>query len=166
MRSYQIQDNLGFVKKLLTDDTFDTFLLSEASITTFATFQVDGTFHPDYLDTSEADQLIAEKSGYTLWKRVRPFFFDLTKGRHTPLRFSIVFRLAPHNVKKLITQGGLPISPEQVDGLFLNIRFDGKTISCVSGVSMKSFTLDRSLEHAWDDMLEKFFRQKQIPFLS
>ncbi|MCD7834206.1 MAG: DUF5721 family protein [Lachnospiraceae bacterium] len=166
MRSYQIQDNLGFMKKLLTDDTFDTFLLSEASITTFATFQVDGTFHPDYLDTSEADQLIAEKSGYTLWKRVRPFFFDLTKGRHTPLRFSIVFRLAPHNVKKLITQGGLSISPEQVDGLFLNIRFDGKTISCVSGVSMKSFTLDRSLEHAWDDMLEKFFRQKQIPFLS
>lgn len=166
MRSFQIQDNLGFMKKLLTDDTFDTFLLSEASITTFATFQIDGSFHPDYLNTAEAEQLTVEKSGYTLWKRVRPFFYDLTKGRHTPLRFAVVFRLAPHNVEKLIRQGGLPFHEEQIDCLFLNIRFDGKAITCVSGVSMKTFTLDRSLEHAWDEMLEKFFRQKQIPFLS
>ncbi|MCD8022073.1 MAG: DUF5721 family protein [Lachnospiraceae bacterium] len=164
MRSFQIQDTLGFMKKLLTDDTFDAFLLSEASITTFATFQIDGRFHPDYLNTSEAEQLTSEKAGYTLWKRVRPFFFDLTKGKHTPLRFGIVFRQAPHNVEKMLSQGGRTSTPEQEDGLFLNIHFDGKALMCVSGTSLKTFTLDKSLEHAWDDLLEKFFRQKQIPF--
>ncbi len=165
MRSFQIQDNLGFMKKLLTDDTFDTFLLSEASITTFAAFQIDGVFHPEYLGTAEAEQLGAEGSGYTLWRRVRPFFFELTKGKNTPLKFRIVFRLAPHNIGKLIMQNGLSISTDQVDGLFLNIHFDGKAITCVSGVSMKVFTLDKTLEHAWDEMLEKFFRREQIPFL-
>ncbi|MCD7762644.1 MAG: DUF5721 family protein [Lachnospiraceae bacterium] len=153
------------MKKLLTGDVFDTFLLSEASITTFASFQIDGTFHPEYLSASEAEQLEAEASGYTLWRRVRPFFFDLMKGKNTPLKFRIVLRLAPHNVEKLITQNGVGISADQVDGLFLNIHFDGKTISCVSGTSIKVFTLDKTLEHAWDEMLEKFFRREQIPFL-
>ncbi|MCD8105933.1 MAG: DUF5721 family protein [Lachnospiraceae bacterium] len=166
MRSYQIQDTLGFMKKLLMDNAFDTFLLSEASITTYATFQIDGTFHPDYLSTAEKEQLTAEKYGFALWRRVRPFFFELTKGKNTPLKFRVVLRLAPHNVEMLIAQSGLDIQADQVGGLFLNIHFDGKALFCVSGVSMKLFTLDKTLEHAWDDMLEKFFRREQIPFLT
>lgn len=166
MRSFHIQDNLGFMKKLLTGSAFDTFLLSEASITTYASFQIDGAFHPDYLSTAEQEQLQAEKCGYTLWRRVRPFFFELTRGKNTPLKFRIVFRLAPYNIEKLIAQSGLTIQADQVDGLFLNIHFDGKALYCVSGISMKVFTLDKTLEHAWDDMLEKFFRHEQIPFLA
>ncbi len=165
MRSFQIQDTLGFMKKLLTGEDFDAFLLSEASITTFATFQIDGTFHPDYLPAAETEALADEKSGYTLWKRVRPFFFELTKGKNTPLKFRIVFRLAPHNVERLIAQSGLSVRAEQINGLFLNIHFDGKILTCISGTSMNVFTLDKALEHTWDDMLEKFFQQERIPFL-
>lgn len=165
MRSFQIQDNLGFMKKLLTGNDFDAFLLSEASITTFATFQIDGAFHAEFLPATEAEALTDEKSGYTLWKRVRPFFLELTRGKNTPLRFRIVFRLAPHNVEKLIAQSGLSVRSEQINGLFLNIHFDGKALTCVSGTSMNVFTLDKTLEHAWDEMLEKFFQQKRIPFL-
>lgn len=166
MRSYQIQDIRDFMKKLLIADTFDTFLLSEATITTFSRFQIDGSFHPEYLNSDEAAQLGAEQSGYTLWKRVRPFFFELTKGKQTPLGFHIIFRLAPHNVSRLLEQSGLSLRPEDVDGLFLNIRFDGKELFCISGTSLKIFSLDKSLDHAWESMLEKFFRQKEIPFVS
>lgn len=164
MRLFQIQDNLSFMKKLLVSDSFDAFLLSEASITTYATFQIDGAFHPEYLNADEAELLTVEKCGYTLWKRVRPFFFELTRGHNTPLRFRIVFRLAPYNVEKLIAQSGIAIPREQVDGLFLNINFDGTALTCVSGTSLRIFSLDKSLERAWEEMLEKFFRQKEIPF--
>lgn len=164
MRSYQIQDNLDFMKKLLMADTFDTFLLSEAAITTYATFRIQGDFHPEYLSSAESQELGAEKSGYTLWRRVRPFFFELTRGKNVPLNFHIVFRLAPHNVEKLLQQSGISLQVSDVDGLFLNIRFDGKALTCVSGTSLHIFSLDKSLEHAWDLMLEKFFRQKEIPF--
>lgn len=164
MRSYQIQDVRDFMKKLLLADTFDTFLLSEASITTFAAFRIDGTFHPEYLNTDEADALTTEQSGFTLWKRVRPFFFELTRGKHTPLHFHIVFRLAPHNVRRLLEQSGVSLTPDDVDGLFLNIHYDGSALNCISGTSLRIFSLDKSLEHAWDSMLEKFFRQKMIPF--
>ncbi len=164
MRSFLIQDVRAFMKKLLISDTFDPFLLSEASITTFATFHVDGSFHADYLDTSEAELLTTEKCGYTLWKRVRPFFFELTRGRHTPLSFRIVLRLAPYNVEKLLRQGGLTLPSDDVDGLFVNILFDGAALTCTSGVSLRVFSLDKTLERAWDDMLEKFFRSQELPF--
>ncbi len=166
MRSYQIQDIRDFMKKLLIADTFDTFLLSEASITTFSTFHIDGTFHPDYLGSEETEISPAEQSGLTLWKRVRPFFFELTKGKNTPLNFHIVFRLALHNVEKLVQQSGLSLSPSDIAGLFLNIRYDGSSLTCVSGTSLRIFTLDKSLDFAWDSMLERFFKQKEIPFVS
>jgi hypothetical protein len=153
------------MKKLLIGDTFDTFLLREASITTFAAFQIDGRFHPEYLHDSEAETAPAEQCGLVLWKRIRPFFFDLTRGRNTPLSFRIVFRLAPHNVEALLAQSGIAMRTEDVDGLFLNLSFDGSTLTCTSGTSLNVFSLDKTLDHAWDSMLEKFFRQKEIPFL-
>lgn len=165
MRAYIIQDIRDFTKKLLIGDTFDTFLLSEASITTFATFQIDGSFHAEYLGSRDSELCSAEQSGYTLWKRIRPFFFELTKGKNTPLSFKIVFRLAPHNVESLLAQAGITISAEDVDGLFLNVHYDGTSLSCVSGTSLRIFSLDKTLEHAWDSMLEKFFRQKEIPYI-
>lgn len=165
MRSFQIQDNRDFMKKLLIRETFDTFLLSEASITTFSTFQIDGHFHPEFLSTGEAELLTVENCGYALWRRIRPFFFELTKGKNTPLRFHIVFRLAPHNVEALLVRSGLTLSSGDVDGLFLNIHFDGSALTCTSGTSLRVFSLDKGLERAWDSMLEKFFHQKEILFL-
>ncbi len=163
MRSFQIQDQLDFMKKLLIGTDFDSFLLSEASITTFATFQIDGNFHPEFLEDAE-EMYPAEAAGYTLWQRVRPFFYELTRGKQTPLRFRLIFRLSASNTEKLISQCGLCLDPEQIDGLFLNVNFDGSALYCTSGTSVKTFTLDKSLENAWDEMLEKFFRSRQIPF--
>ena len=95
LQSYQIQDLKDFMKKLLLTETFDAFLLSEASVTTYAAFHLDGSIHPDYFSTDEAETLTTEQCGYVLWKRVRPLFFELMKGKNTPLSFQIVFRLAP-----------------------------------------------------------------------
>ncbi len=163
MRSFQIQDQLDFMKKLLVGTDFDGFLLSEASITTFATFRIDGSLHPEFLDGGE-DLSDAESSGYTLWRRVRPFFYELTRGKHTPLRFRIIFRLSASNTEKLLVQCGIRMDKEQIDGLFLNINFDGSALVCTGGTSLNTFTLDKTLEQAWDEMLEKFFRQRQISF--
>lgn len=165
MRSFQIQDTRDFMKKLLMTDTFDTFQLSEASITTFSSFHIDGHFHADYFGSQE-EEFPVEQDSFVLWKRVRPFFFELTRGKNTPLSFRIVFRLAPHNVAKLLQQSGITLTAEDIDGLFLNIRFDENGLYCISGTSLRIFSMDKSTEHAWDGMLEKFFRQKQIPFVS
>ena len=165
MRAYQIQDNHEFMKQLLLQDTFDTFLVRDASITTFASFRVDGRFQDSYFGADAAQQYPVESSGLVLWKRVRPFFWELTKGKLTPLSFAIVFRLSPHNTARLLTMSGVPFREDQVEGLYLNVRYENRQIMVVTGTSLKEFTMDRSLEQAWDEMAAKFLRRSGIPFI-
>ena len=47
MRAFQIQDVKSFMSHLLLSNTFDRFLLTEASITTFNTFFIDGHLHKE-----------------------------------------------------------------------------------------------------------------------
>ena len=44
MQAFQILDIKGFMEKLLIDSAFDHFLLSQAAVTTFCTFTIDGHF--------------------------------------------------------------------------------------------------------------------------
>ena len=75
MLALQIADIRVFMKKLLLSETFDRFLLLEGSITTFNTFEIDGTFQKAYYSAEEQDQ-IGDRS-LSLWSEVRPFCFEL-----------------------------------------------------------------------------------------
>ena len=113
------------------------------------------------LSDSRLERLYEKAAAYrNLW--CFPFIGSLRHNvRSLPSR-QIVFRLAQYNVESLLRQSGLSYRPEDVDGLFLTLRYDGTQLSCISGSSLRIFTLDHSLDHAWDAMLEKFFHKKEI----
>lgn len=46
MIALNVQDVKDFMARLLISEEFDSFWLCEASITTFSTFQIDGTLLP------------------------------------------------------------------------------------------------------------------------
>ena len=162
MIALQIADIRVFMKKLLLSETFDRFLLLEGSITTFNTFEIDGTFQKAYYSAEEQDQ-IGDRS-LSLWSEVRPFCFELIKGKKTPLAVHFTFQLAPSNVIRLLAQTGIDLPPEQIRSLLMNLRYDGHTLTCTTGTSLAVFTLDKKLDHAWDDMVRKYFHQQEIPF--
>lgn len=54
MIALQIADIRVFMKKLLLSETFDRFLLLEGSITTFNTFEIDGTLQKTYYSCRRA----------------------------------------------------------------------------------------------------------------
>ena len=89
----QITQLKNFMNTLLRLETFDRFPVSEASITTFTTFSIDGSLHTDFFDPDDA-QLLKEK-GRTrlLWKDVKSFCYSVIKGKRTPLQFKFVFQL-------------------------------------------------------------------------
>ena len=101
---------------------------------------------------------------YTLWKDIREHFFSLIKGKRTPLNFKFVLGLSGSNIQKLIQQQGLDFELEDIRGLYINLKFDGQKLQCVTGTAMTLFTMDKTLEQAWDAMVQKFFTQKEIPF--
>lgn len=157
MLALQIQDIKSFMSRLLLQDTFDTFLLKEAQITTSVTHTIDGRIHKDFFDEPDlSDDCIA-------WKEMKGFCFSVIKGKRVPLNFRFIFRLNTANTKKLLESSGIDLVPEQVSGLFLNCHFDGKQLVCTSGTSLAFFTLDKTLDHVWDELLLKFFRKNGIP---
>lgn len=162
MIALQIADVKAFMSKLLLGASFDSFLLLEGNITTFNTFHIDGALQKDYY-TQEEQELLQDRS-LSRWSEVKPFCLELIKGKKTPLSFFLTFQLSASNTKKLLIQSGVPIPADQVRGLLLNLRFDGKKLLCTTGTSLTTFIMDKSLDHAWDDMVQKFFRQQAIPY--
>ena len=144
--------------ELLLRETFDSFLFIEGSVTTFNKFTIDGYIHSDFYD----EETPAEP--YSAWKSLREFVFSIIKGKRTPLDFHFVFSLSADAVRTLITENELDFQPESVQGLYLNFRYDGSTLTCVTGTSLKVFTLDKSLDHAFDKWVEKFFAEHEIEY--
>lgn len=147
------------MSRLLLSDTFDSFLFVRGDITTFNTFSIDGYLKKDFFDTGEAEGCPASRE-YSLWGEVRRLCFAIIKGKNTPLGFKFVFCLSGENTARLLAAEKLPLSPEDVRGLYLNLSFDGSALHCTTGTAMNTFTMDKSLEHAWDAMVQKFFHKK------
>ena len=145
------------MSKLLLSDTFDTFLFIEGEIVTFNTFSINGFLKKDFF---EKDMTPSRK--YSLWKEIREYAFSLIKGKRTPLSFQFVFGLSEANIEKLLLQQGLPFQPQDVQGLYLNLKYDGQNLTCITGTSMNLFTMDKSLDEAWDKMVQRFFLKKEI----
>lgn len=173
------------MNQLLLGYVFDSFLFIEGEITTFNTFRIDGRLKSEFYRQSQTDSALADPqdgsangreegfgddssavSGrkYALWREQRPFCFSVIKGKRTPLGFSIVLSLSAANIARLIAQEGLSYSPDSVQGLYLNFKYDGLNLTCTTGTSMNLFTLDKTLEQAWDKMAQRIFAKYEIPF--
>jgi hypothetical protein len=164
MKAFKIIDIKDFMNKLLLGEIFDSFWVTEATITTFCTFSIDGTLHSDFFDTD--NKKILEDSGihHASWKYLRPFCYSVIRGKQTPLSFKIVFQLPAPQAVSLIQKHGLTISPELVKGFFLNLQYKNRELTCITGTSMKTFLIDRSAEQLWDSLLPDFLHIQKIPF--
>lgn len=145
--------------KLLLSETFDPFYFIEGEIVTFGTFTMDGYLKKDFFDSEDTPE-----REYALWKDVREYCFSLIKGKRTPLSFQFVLGLSDSNIEKLLLQQELDFKPQDVRGLYINLKYDGSKLQCITGTAMNLFTLDKSLEQAWDKMVQKFFTQKEIKY--
>ena len=164
MIALQITDLKDFMNRLLKSDLFDPFWVVEVSITTYNTFLIDGSLHRDFLDSSALEILDKTKRTHSLWREVKPFCLSIIRGKHTPLHFKIVFMLSKKNTEKLLLGNRVPLSIDDIFGLFVNFQYDGTHLTCTTGTSVKTFTLDKTLDHVWDELVQKFFRQQQIPY--
>lgn len=96
------------------------------------------------------------------WARIRPIVRAIVSGKHSPLSFRIILKMPDKGIQSILTSGGLSCKVKDVNGLFLNITYQNEEILCTSGVSLKTFTLDKSLDRIWDDMMLRFFAARSI----
>ncbi|MGN1266879.1 MAG: DUF5721 family protein [Dorea sp.] len=141
---------------LLLKPTFDEFALIEGEITTFNKFTIDGYIQKDFYEK-------VPENTFSYWKDLREFCFSIIKGKRTPLNFKFVLSLAQKDFEEFLNMHSIEgLRPESIQGLYLNFRYDGTNLQCVTGTSMNIFTMDKSLEKAWDEAVREFFSKKGI----
>ena len=160
MLALKITNMKDFMSKLFLKDTFDAFYLVESSITTSNTFTIDGRIKKEYFSAEENEE--RQYAKYSTWKILRPFCFQLIKGKKTPLSIKLVFCLTPEQVNQLLESSALSYSLNDIDGFFFNIRYENSTTIFTTGISTKTFIMDKSLEHFWDESIKKFLKNAAI----
>ncbi len=74
----------------------------------------------------------------------------------------IVFRMKQEMVRSLLQETGLPYREEDIEGLYLHIRYEKESLYCITGVSMRIFTMEKGLEHSWDKKVQEFLKTSEI----
>lgn len=162
MVALKMEDLRQFTSQLFVGDTFDRWLVREATIVTFNSFTIDGHIRQGYYSEQELEENQIEE--LSSWKVLRPFCFSLIKGKKLPESFQITLQLAPADVEVFLNYAQLEFTAEQVNGLYLNIRYEGGSVHCVTGTSLNMFTLDRQIEIEWDEAARLYFKNEKIPY--
>ena len=130
----------------------------------FNTFSIDGRLLKDFFDTDSLNKITEHGRTHSLWKDIRPFCWSVIRGKRTPLSFKIVLHLSRSGVEAAVRNTDMGISSEQIDGLFLNLQFKNNSLLCTTGLSLRTFSMDKRPEQLWDDMILHFLDQNQILF--
>ena len=160
MIALRAEDVRTFTSKLFVKEDFDQFLVKEIEIVTFNRFTIDGHIRQGYFGEEELEERKIEE--FSSWKMLRPICFALIKGKKLPGSFRIVLQLSPGAVEKFVKNSDLGITESQIQGLYLNIRYEEGVLYCVTCTSLYVFTLDKALETEWDRTVERFMREHDI----
>lgn len=162
MTAFTISDIKQFMNRLLGSPLFDNFLLSEAMIQTGVTYQIDGSLQKSFYSEDQLAELGIADDPFVPFSLVRGNCFDLIKGKNVPLAFRFVFLLSPENMANTIQHSHSSFQVSDVSGMFINLNYKNGKLTCTTGISYKTFSLDKSLEQEWDGLVEKFFKKNQI----
>lgn len=148
------------MQHLLLKPTFDSFALIEGEITTYNTFRIDGYIHKNFYED-------APLKDYSSWGDLKEFCFHIIRGKRTPLNFRFILSLPKEEFEAFLIDQEIPsLSHSDIQGLYLNFKYDGTNLQCITGTSLNIFTMDKTLENVWDNYARKFFLNKEIDFES
>lgn len=148
------------MQHLLLKPTFDSFSLIEGEITTYNTFRIDGYIHKKFYEDAPLKE-------YSSWGDLREFCFHIIRGKRTPLNFRFILSLPKEEFEAFLTDQEIPsLSRSDIQGLYLNFKYDGTNLQCITGTSLNIFTMDKTLENIWDNYARKFFLNQEIDFES
>lgn len=162
MKAYRISDLKNFMNKLLLSDHFDCFLLEEGTIVTANTFRIDGHVQKDFYTKEEQEDKTLCPYDFSLWKDIRPFCFQIIKGRRTPLSFKFVLLLMPEPMERILASGNFSDSGNLVKAFTLTVKYDGSCLTLITGLSTVTFLMDKTPEQLWDNAFLKFMNNKQL----
>ena len=129
--------------KLLTGDEFDFYEMRSAEITTCMAYSLDGRLNKEWFDEQRSEEWIK-------WEEAKPSVKNIIKGKRKPQKMKIVLSV-PEDI-------AVKVHPN-AKALFLNLSFGGDRVVVTGASSQREFSLDKTLDEAWNLQLTKFFKK-------
>ena len=164
MIAVQIKDVKTFMSKLLSGNTFDSFLLEEAQIHTFNTFTIDGHLNREFYTKEELEDPELFPYAYSEWKNMKTICFQLIKGKKVPTFMKIILHQKPEYTYTLLEESGALEFADTLKALVITIRFDSNGLQLITGTSFSTFVMDKTPDLLWDNAFRRFLVTNEINF--
>lgn len=154
------------------ETAFDQFLLAKAEIVTHLTIAVDGHLSSGFYTDSELSELkdAAESEGRIFSEKMMRYHtakslcYQAIKGKKPPHSFTFSFYLADENVDKFLAGIDTTFTRGDIAGLSMNLKYEDGELTCTSATALNIFSVDKSLDKAWDNMVKKFFDRLGVQY--
>lgn len=156
MISIKINDINNFMQNILVQDTFDSFLISEGEISTSNTFTFNGSINKNFYDTNELGDIYED---FIFWKQLKHICFEIIRGKKVPTHMKLIFALPKNSYRKIIGDSGMNISVDSIGGLYLHVLYENNQITVITGTSLNIFTMDKTLDKYWDNIMKNFLNK-------
>lgn len=155
MKQFEIEETGKFMSELLSGERYDSFYLFEARIKADIDYSINGKINKDFFDSDDRDIMAAEE--YISWKKIKPVVYGFVKGDKLPLSLKLILMFNRENITRLVEMNNLLISENDIGALFFNVLYERESLTVTTGTSIKTFSLDKTLDHVWDDTVEKYY---------
>ncbi len=139
-------DTKTFMNELIKGGSFDKFEVRGCDITTFVTYSIDGKLNKSWYDENT-------ERFFCTWKELKPYIYNIIKGNKKPRSMKIVLSLSEKAAAKIHPNG---------KACFINIVFEEDRTAVVTGTAQIEFSLDKSLDEAWEKKVKDFFNKLGI----
>ena len=156
MISFNVKDINNFMQQLLVKETFDKFLLCECEINTSATFHINGHVNRHFYNSEELQTI---NNDFICWKNIKHICFEIIKGKKVPTKMKLIFALTKDKYSDIINSSAMVIKPEEIGGLYIHIIYENCKIEVITGTSLNTFTMDKTLDKYWDKTVLALFNQ-------
>ncbi len=164
MKAFALTEKKEFMNLLLRSETFDNFLLCEASIHTAVRYEIDGRLNESFFSKDERSDQQLSGLTYMPYGRLRTTFFEMIKGRTTPTSFKFVLMLSPSNLENTIRASGTSVTQTDILAACLNILYQNGQLMLTTGVSYRTFIPDKSFEKEWEKFTINFLKRNSVVF--
>ena len=162
MQAFEILDIKEFMQLLLQSDTFNSYEFVSGEIRTDMLYTLDGHVNKDFFTEEELAAMALSEHAYLPWDIAKNKIFLLIKGKRIPSTMKVVLRLSEDMILKELSQHSASFRVDDIDGIYINILFQGQKLNVICGISYKIFTLDKHLEEIFSSKLITLFKSKNI----
>ncbi len=165
MIGLQIKNIKDFMNHLFIKSSFDWLDLVEAVIVKEYTLTIEGKRNDPKERNLEAEP--QERDGaateYLSYQEMRPLLLTHIRGKETPQMIRMTLSLPSEKLAERI-EDDPAADASQIERFLVNIRFGSQGLSLVTGVSYRSFSMEKERERLWDRYLKDFLLKEEIAF--